>query len=78
MPAITDEYSFLVQPRPAEVGGGWSLRVFHNELEMGGGVFPLAAYEGDEAAAHNDAYCAGSQWLDSHRSLGIDPSEVPY
>jgi len=35
-------YSYEIAPRPAELGGGWKLRLLDGGEEMGGGVFPVA------------------------------------
>lgn len=40
-------YSYTVSPRPAELGGGWRLRLMEGDEEVGGGVFPV---EQDAAA----------------------------
>lgn len=34
-------YSYEITPRPAELGGGWRLRLLDGTEEMGGGVFPI-------------------------------------
>jgi hypothetical protein len=33
-------YAYEISPRPAELGGGWRLRLLVNGEEVGGGVFP--------------------------------------
>lgn len=49
---MTDiRYSYMIEPRPDEVGGGWSLRLFDGEEEVGGGVFPLPAVTADDVRA---------------------------
>jgi len=35
--------SYEITPRPAELGGGWKLRLLDGDKEMGGGVFPVVA-----------------------------------
>ncbi|MDN4056360.1 hypothetical protein QPK32_25155 [Massilia sp. YIM B02763] len=40
-------YTYEINPRPDELGGGWNLRMLHDGMEVGGGVFPVVA---DEAA----------------------------
>jgi hypothetical protein len=32
--------SYAIDPRPAELGGGWRLKLMINGKEHGGGVFP--------------------------------------
>jgi hypothetical protein len=44
--SMTD-YSYEIEPRDAELGGGWRLRLLEDGEEVGGGVFPLT---GDDAA----------------------------
>jgi hypothetical protein len=34
-------YDYEINPRPAELGGGWRLRLLENGQEVGGGVFPV-------------------------------------
>lgn len=36
-------YAYEITPRPAELGGGWRLRLLENDEEVGGGVFPITA-----------------------------------
>lgn len=64
-------YRYEIEPRPAELGGGWRLRLFAGEKEMGGGVFP-PVYSGRECDAemaarfaHDDAKGVGESWLAS-------------
>ena len=38
------DYGYAIDPRPAELGGGWRLRLLENGEEVGGGVFPLSPY----------------------------------
>lgn len=35
------EYSYQIDPRPADLGGGWRLHLLESGEEVGGGVFPL-------------------------------------
>lgn len=64
-------YRYEIEPRPAELGGGWRLRLLDGEKELGGGVFPPVYYGpkcDDEAAsrfAHADAQEEGERWLAS-------------
>ena len=51
------DYSYQIDPRPADLGGGWRLRLLESGEEVGGGVFPLAEYttaENAEEAADDD------------------------
>jgi len=64
------DFGYQIDPRPADLGGGWRLRLFEHGEEVGGGVFPLAAYPADseeEAAtlAHEDALAEATAWLAS-------------
>lgn len=36
-------YSYEINPRPIELGGGWKLRLLEDGEEMGGGEFPFIA-----------------------------------
>jgi hypothetical protein len=49
------QYSYEIDPRPAELGGGWRLRLMEDGIEVGGGVFP----------AYDDALAEASVWLSS-------------
>lgn len=33
---------YEIKPRPAELGGGWTLTLYQDGQEAGGGVFPVA------------------------------------
>ncbi|HUD73738.1 MAG TPA: hypothetical protein VMQ76_01600 [Terracidiphilus sp.] len=59
---------FEIDPRPAEVGGGWQLRLIGRdeetgeEIDMGGGSVP--AVEGEEDKdAYADLLEVGEDWL---------------
>lgn len=68
---MSKAYRYEIEPRPAAVGGGWRLRLFEGEKEVGGGVFPpfcLGPKCDDETAsrfAHADAQKTGHVWLAS-------------
>jgi len=34
------DYTYEINPRPVELGGGWNLRLLEDGEEVGGGVFP--------------------------------------
>jgi hypothetical protein len=67
-------YTYEINSRPLELGGGWRLRLLENGVEVGGGVFPpvegiedakealQAAF--DEAEGEGEAYA----WLDSRET----------
>lgn len=61
--------SYEIIPRPAELGGGWTLILLENGIEMGGGVFPpsedINNVEQASQAAYDDALCTASDWLES-------------
>lgn len=60
--------TFRVDPRPAELGGGWRLYLFEDGEDAGGGVFPATGYEVVEdqsAAAYADALAEGEAWNDA-------------
>jgi hypothetical protein len=59
---------YEIQPRPAELGGGYRLRLLAGDqetgdfIEMGGGVFPIE--EGvDEKDAQAEARQTGEDWI---------------
>ena len=65
-----DQPHYTVTQRPASLGGGWTLKLWIGNEEMGGGVFPP-----DEAAespaqallwAYNAAANTGDDWVQSH------------
>ena len=47
------ECSYQIDPRPAELGGGWRLRLIEDGEEVGGGVFPLSEYATEDNAEDN-------------------------
>lgn len=63
------DYSYEINPRPLELGGGWRLRLLEDGVEVGGGVFtPVEGIDdADESlqAAHDDAENEAYDWLDS-------------
>lgn len=64
-------YRYEIEPRTAELGGGWRLRLVEDEMEVGGGVFP--ADPADKHAmddAYADALGEGESWLASRG--GVD------
>lgn len=65
MPA---NYRYEIEPRSAELGGGWRMRLLDGDLEVGGGVFPLAEYETEDEpaqAAYAEAMDEATAWLAS-------------
>lgn len=66
---MSTAYRYEIEPRPAELGGGWQLRLFEGTKEVGGGVFPPAHYGPDSDAAaqlaYADAWTIGKNWLAS-------------
>jgi len=63
--------SYQIDPRPADLGGGYRLRLLNNDEEVGSGVFPLAEYASGNNAkdaasyAYDDALAEASAWLAS-------------
>jgi hypothetical protein len=57
-----------INPRPAEVGGGWQVRLIGRdeetgeEMDMGGGVVPAVEGE-DDKDAYADLLEVGEDWL---------------
>lgn len=71
---LPPEFEYRIDPRPADLGGGWRLRLLESGEEVGGGVFPLSPYlsqfpaterELAEKMAYEDAMTEGLQWLQS-------------
>lgn len=68
------DYGYQIDPRPANLGGGWRLRLLERGEEVGGGVFPLSEYataeNAEEAAkyAYEDALAEASAWMVSRGS----------
>ncbi len=75
-------YTYEVNPRPPELGGGWRLRLLDRGEEVGGGVFPAGQGTPQEVAewwnGQNEAEHAWwVEWV-QHKH-GIDnatPAEV--
>lgn len=66
-------YSYEINPRPVELGGGWRLRLLEDGVEVGGGVFPpvTADFEDEKdalQAAFDDAESEAYAWLDSREA----------
>lgn len=63
------DYSYEINPRSVDVGGGWRLRLLENGEEVGGGVFPPVdgIEDADEAlqAAYDEAHAEALDWMDS-------------
>lgn len=63
-----NNYSYQIDPRPTDLGGGWRLRLFENGEEVGGGAFPLAEYidaKDPVSCAYEDAIIEALDWLES-------------
>jgi len=69
-------YNYEIEPRPSDLGGGWRLRFFENDLEVGGGVFPpiedIEEGNTDLATqkAYDDALSEASIWLATREQPG--------
>jgi len=58
-----NQYAYQISPRPAELGGGWQLRLLENGVEVGGGVFPLRDGSGNPMeAAFQEALNEALSW----------------
>jgi hypothetical protein len=55
--------AYQIEPRTAELGGGWSLKLYENQTEMGGGIFPQKIAEDDFDESYQDAIDEGEQWV---------------
>ena len=42
--------TYTIKPRATNLGGGWHLRFYKDDVEVGGRVFPLAEYDDSETA----------------------------
>lgn len=66
------EFSYEINPRPVELGGGWRLRLLEGDVEVGGGVFPPVQEYKDAQdaleAAFEDAEREAYAWLDSREA----------
>jgi hypothetical protein len=66
---IMNEYSYLIDQRPAELGGGWRLRLLESGEEVGGGIFPpdegIEDTEQAKQVAYDDALSEASEWLET-------------
>jgi hypothetical protein len=72
---ITTKYSYQIEPRSIELGGGWRLRLLEDDTEAGGGVFPVEVdsdagiawwnkcNEQERALAHDGRICAADRRL---------------
>ena len=80
------DYGYAIEARPADLGGGWRLRLLENGEEVGGGGFPLSPYlsafpatdetnerEMAEKAAYEDALAEASAWL-ATRPAALEPA----
>lgn len=61
-------YSYTIEERASELGGGWQLRLLEDDEEVGGGVFPLEEGLDPDSArkrAYRDAQDVAQEWLAS-------------
>lgn len=67
--AEQQRFRYEIDKRPAELGGGWRLRLLEDGEEVGGGVFPPDESIEDAqkalANAYDDALDDGEAWLSS-------------
>jgi len=70
---------YEIEPRPPALGEGWRLYLYEENpetgevVDMGGGVFPVAAYGSGEKAfkeVYADAMRNGEDWLGTHLAVG--------
>jgi hypothetical protein len=64
------KYAYEINPRPAELGGGWKLRLLEDGEEMGGGVFPASTEE-----ESREAYAAAMETADDWLASRPEPKE---
>jgi hypothetical protein len=64
---LSTTFSYEIDPRLADLGGGWRLRLLEDGVEVGGGVFPpVEDWEDDDLAsqaAYDDALVEASVWM---------------
>jgi hypothetical protein len=76
-----ENYSYELTPYPAELGGGWLLRLLADGREFGRRVFvPTAGIQDDElaaSAARDDAPARASAWLVSIASRPVSQRPRP-
>jgi hypothetical protein len=60
-------YGYEISPRPAELGGGWQLRLLQDGVEVGGGVFPLRGGSGNPMEAFQEALHEALAWSKSRK-----------
>lgn len=65
--------SYEIDPHPADLGGGWRLRLLENGEEVGGGVFPANHSDPDPTAPYDEALAAASAWLSSREVARATP-----
>lgn len=66
------KFSYHINPRSDNVGGGYQLKLLEDGQEVGGGVFPVTP-ETDADEAYVQAADAGEEWLQS-RELSVQMS----
>jgi len=54
--------TYQIDPRPADIGGGWQLKLIENGEEAGGGVFPPVNPDPEFDQAYQDALDEGEAW----------------
>lgn len=63
-------YSYQIDPISPEVRGGWKLRLFKDDMEIGGGDFPLDDRTDDAEKESQQWYeialQIGKNWLKRH------------
>jgi hypothetical protein len=62
-------HRYEIDPRPAELGGGWQVRLLEGDEEVGGGVFPpREAIEAEGIAWWNGLQEAERAWWLEHHA----------
>jgi len=58
--------TYEVKPRSEKLGGGWTLKLYDDGLELGGGIFPPMPNTDDPEfdEAYQDAIDEGEQWIE--------------
>lgn len=67
------DYTFNITERPAELGGGWRLRLYENGMEVGGGVFEAVLdMASDVDVAYLEALQEAATWC-NNQSDALSP-----
>jgi hypothetical protein len=69
-------YSYEIASRPAELGGGWRLRLLQDGEEVGGGVFPTEQNDPHQGMAWWNALPESQRALWLHVAHSARPADA--